>query len=164
MHDPNAPTKQSRHDLVKGAIRLTRQEKFDEALPIFEEFLPQLTGGDLSDKRVAASAFSYYGLCVAMVRRKYSQAVDYCNVSLKSNFLDPDHRYNLALVYLERDDRRKAVETLNAGLRIEPQNTMINVILDRIGRRRPPAIAFLSRDNPINIFFGRMSATKKPGR
>jgi len=143
---------------IKDAIRLTRQEEFDQALTLFESHLPGLSGGTIADRRLAAAAFSYYGLCVAMVRRKYSQAVDYCNVSLKANFMDPDHRANLAQVYLERGDRRKAVETLNAGLRLEPNNTQINLIFDQIGRRRRPVVPFLSRDNPLNVWLGKRRA------
>lgn len=144
------------HEKVKEAIRLTRHEEFDEALPLFESHLPSLSGGTIADKRLAANAFSYYGLCVAMVRRKYSQAVDYCNVSLKANFLDPDHRYNLAMVFLERGERKKAVETLNAGLRLQPDHTQINTIFDRIGRRRRPVVPFLARGNPVNIWLGKL--------
>ncbi len=144
------------HTRVKEAIQLTRDEQYETALQIFEQDLPPLANGGISEKRLAASAFSFFGLCVAMVNRKYAQAVEYCNVSLKSNFLDPDHRYNLALVYLERNDRKKAIETLNAGLRLSPNNTQINVILDKIGRRRPPVLSFLSRDNPLNIWLGKM--------
>lgn len=147
---------------VKEAIRLTRREKFEEALPLFENHLPVLSGGSIADRRLAAAAFSYYGLCVAVVRRKYAQAVEYCNVSLKANFMDPDHRANLAQVYLERGDRRKAVETLNAGLRLEPNNTQINQIFDRIGRRRPPVISFLGRDHPLNIWLGKRRSQPAP--
>jgi hypothetical protein len=47
------------------------------------------------------------------------------------------------------------VESLNAGLRLEPNNAQLNRIFDRIGRRRPPVVPFLSRDNPLNVWLGR---------
>lgn len=144
------------HERVKHAVQLTRNERFEEAMDVFETDLPGLTGGDISDKRLAAAAFSYYGLCMAMVRRRYAQAVDFCNISLKANFMDPDHRYNLAMVYLERGERGKAVETLNAGLRLEPRNSRLNKIFDIIGRRRPPVIGFLPRNNPVNVWLGKL--------
>jgi tetratricopeptide (TPR) repeat protein len=153
MENYDGPQVQAR---IKYAIELTREEKYEEALEIFEKNLTTLTGGTIQEKRLAAAAFSFYGVCVAMVKRKYAQAVEYCNISLKSNFMDPDHRYNLALVFLERDDRSKAVETLNAGLRLEPRNRKINVMLDRIGRRKQPVLAFLPRSNPINIWLGKL--------
>jgi tetratricopeptide (TPR) repeat protein len=150
--EPNAVI----HERVREAIQLTRQEIYEKALEAFEENLPTLTEGTIADKRVAASAFSFYGLCIAMVRRRYAEAVKYCNVSLKSNFMDPDHRANLALVYLERNERSKAVETLNAGLRLAPNNPQINKIFDRIGRRQPPVIPFLARSNALNVWLGRL--------
>ena len=143
------------------AVQLVRDESFEEALALFEASLPELTAGNLTEKRLAAASFSYYGLCVAMVRRHYAQAVEYCNISLKRNFLDPDHRYNLAMVFLERDERKKAVETLNAGLRLQSNHKQINTILDRIGRRKGPVIPFLPRGNSLNIWLGKLLRGRK---
>ena len=95
-----------------------------------------------------------------MVRRHYAEAVQYCNLSLKSQFMDPDHLANLALVYLERSDRASAIENLHAGLRIQPNNPRIREILNDIGTRRPPVIPFLSRSNPLNVWLGRRRASK----
>lgn len=151
---------------IRQAIEMTRQDRFEEALDIFEAQLPVLTEGDIQDRRIAASAFSYYGVCVAMVKRRYADAVNYCNVSLKANFMDADHRANLATVYLERNDREKAIETLNEGLRLQPKNRQIQKIYREIGRRQRPVIPFLPRDNPINVWLGRWryERAREPGR
>jgi len=142
---------------VQEAVAWTRNERFQEAMEVFEKYLPKLSGdGDLQDKRFAAAAFSYYGLCVAMVRRKYADALKYCNISVKANFMDPEHRINLALVYLERDDRKNAVRNLEAGLRLQPSNKRIQKIFSEIGRRKPVTLPFLSRRNPINVWLGKL--------
>ncbi len=143
------------HETTSEAVRLTREEQFEKAIELFEDTLPRLTGGDLADKRVAAGAFSYYGVCVAMVRRRYAEAVEYCNVSLRSNSLEPEHKANLALVYLERNDRAKAVEILSSALRLDPSNRSLNRLLDEIGRRGKPPIPFLPRSNPLNVWLGK---------
>jgi len=144
-------------DRIQEAVAWTRNGRYEDAIEVFEAYLARLSAeGELTDKRFAASAFSYYGLCVAMVKHKYAEALQYCNVSLKSNFLDPEHRINLALVYLERDDRKNAVRNLEAGLRLQPSNQRIHKIFAEIGRRRPVALSFLSRRNPINVWLGRM--------
>ncbi len=160
MIDPAEPQKKVVHAEIDKAVELTRQKRFAEALAIFEKQLPQLSTHDVTDKRVLTNSSSFYGLCVAMVRRHYSQAVQYCNLSLKSQFMDPDHRANIALVYLERSDRASAIENLHAGLRIQPNNARINEILNDIGRRKSPVISFLSRDNPLNVWLGRRRASK----
>jgi tetratricopeptide (TPR) repeat protein len=154
-----SPDNTAAQDAVYSATSLAIEGKVEQAIEIFELNLKLLSEGTIADRRVAASAFSYYGLCVAKVRRRYAEGVKYCQISLRSNPLDPDHRANLAMVYLERDDRPKAVEALNAGLRLDSRNRRINRVLDIIGRRRPPVIPFLSRNNPLNIWLGKKRAT-----
>jgi tetratricopeptide (TPR) repeat protein len=148
-------------DNIQEAISWTRMEQYEEAIDVFEKYLSILSSeGDLQDKRFAASAFSYYGLCVAMVRHKYAEAVKYCNISVKANFMEPEHRINLALVYLERDDRKNAVKNLEAGLRLQPSNKRIHKIFREIGRRKPVMFSFLSRRNPLNVLIGRLREPK----
>jgi tetratricopeptide (TPR) repeat protein len=159
----------SGHEITFGAMReqlqeaigWTRNERFEEAIEVFEKYLAVLSSeGELSDKRFAAGAFSFYGLCVAMVKHRYAEALKYCNISVKSNFMEPEHRINTALVYLERDDRRNAVRNLEAGLRLDPSNQRIHRIFAEIGRRKPVTFSFLSRDNPINIWIGKLREPK----
>ncbi len=150
-------------DRIQEAVSWTRSEEYEEAIDVFEEYLPVLSAdGDLQDKRFAAAAFSYYGLCVAMVRRKYAEAIKYCNISVKANFMDPEHRINLALVYLERDDRKNAVKNLEAGLRLQPSNKRIHKIFGDIGRRKQVMFTFLSRNNPLNVWIGKLRTPKAP--
>ncbi|MCG6950263.1 MAG: hypothetical protein LJE93_15220 [Acidobacteria bacterium] len=148
-------------DRIQEAVSWTRSEEYEEAIDVFEEYLPVLSAdGDLQDKRFAAAAFSYYGLCVAMVRRRYAEAIKYCNISVKANFMDPEHRTNLALVYLERDDRKNAVKNLEAGLRLQPSNKRIHKIFADIGRRKQVMFTFLSRNNPLNVWIGKLRTPK----
>ena len=141
---------------VQEAVSWARNERYEEAMEVFEDYLVLSSKGDLQDKRYAAAAFSYYGLCVAMVKHKYAEALKYCNISVKANFMDPEHRINLALVYLERDDRKNAVRNLEAGLRLQPSNRRIQKIFAEIGRRKPVTFTFLARRNFINVWLGRL--------
>ena len=148
-------------DKVREAVSWTREQQYDEAIDVFEKYLPVLSSeGDLQDKRLAAASFSYYGVCTAMVRHKYADAIKYCNVSVKANFLEPEHRINMALVYLEREDRKNAVQNLEAGLRLQPSNKRIHRIFKEIGQRKGVMFTFLSRDNPINQWIGKMREPK----
>lgn len=142
-------------EAVWRAIDLTKEGRYAEALPIFVQYIPSLTS-NFSDKRLAAASFSFYGLCVAKVERRYRQAVEYCETSLKADRFDANHRANLARIYLEADDRKKAVEALQDGLGVDPGHASLHKIWSSIGKRRPPVLSFLERDNPINIWLGRM--------
>jgi len=148
-------------DRILEAVSWTREERYEKAIEIFEACLPPLSSeGDLQSKRVAANSFSYYGLCLAMVRHKYAEALKYCNISIKANFMEPDHRINLALIYLERDDRRNAVKNLEASLRLQPSNKRAHRVFDKLGRRKRVVFGFLKRKNRINVMLGRMRKPK----
>jgi len=148
-------------DRVQKAVTLTLEKRYEKAIEIFEACLPTLsTEGDLETKRAAANSFSYYGVCLAMVRHKYAEALKYCNISIKSNFMEPDHRINLALICLERDQKKMAVQNLEAGLRLQPSNKRIHRIFGELGRRKPVTFGFLNRRNPINVALGRLRAPK----
>jgi len=153
--------KRSLYDQIATAVELTKEGKYDGAMELFEQCLPRLSSHDVSDKPVLSRSSSFYGVCVAVVNRRYAEAVKYCNISLKSQFMDPDHHTNLGLVFLERDDRGSAIEQFHAGLRIQPQNARIHRILNAIGRRRAPVLPFLARNNPINVWLGRRRADKE---
>jgi hypothetical protein len=53
-------------------------------------------------------------------------------------------------------NRKGAVEAFFKGLEVEPNYKPINRIIEDIGRRKDPVIAFLSRDNFINRYLGRV--------
>jgi len=72
MIDAAAPQKKVVHKEIDKAVELTKQKRYAEALAIFEKQLPQLSTHDVVDKRVLTGSSSFYGLCVAMVKRHYS--------------------------------------------------------------------------------------------
>jgi len=150
---------------VMEAVLQVRSEKFEEALGVLERHLPSLSSGNQDEKVFAASALSYYGLCLAKVRRRYAEGAKYCRLSLRVHPREADHYANLSRVYLEANNRREAVDALNRGLRYDPENRELNRILDEIGRRRRPVLRFLPRDNFLNVWLGkkRRRSRRAPG-
>jgi tetratricopeptide (TPR) repeat protein len=155
MTNEKRVSKEELEKLVTEAALLTRVEKYDDAVKIFEAHLPQLSSGSDDDKRVAAGVFSYYGLCIAALRKQYSDGIKYCQLSLKVQSGNPEHYENRARIHLLARSRARAVESLFEGLSYDPANKPINRILDDIGRRREPVISFLPRDNVLNVYLGK---------
>jgi hypothetical protein len=150
--------------IVFQGVLHARVEDYEKAAEIFAAHLPGLSSGSDDDKLIAASALSYYGLCIASLYKQYSEGVEYCNISMRVQPSNPEHCENLGKIYLLMRNRRKAVEAFFDGLEREPGNTAINRLLNRIGRRREPVISFLSRDFPINIWLGRKRHQKEMRR
>ena len=140
---------------VTEAILLTRVEEYEDAVRTFEVYLPELSSGSDDDKRLAASAFSYYGLCIAALRKQYSDGIQYCELSLKVQPSNPEHYENKAKIHLLARSRGRAVEALFEGLNHDPGHKGINKVLDGIGRRQEPVIGFLPRNNLLNVYLGR---------
>lgn len=106
-------------------------------------------------KEGTAEGLSYYGVAVAMVNKKYKDAIDLCQKAIKLQFLNPHHYVNLARVYIAAGNRKKAVQSLEQGLGVLPGDRVIISFWKQVGIRARPAIPFLSRDNPLNVAIGR---------
>lgn len=155
MTDEKKPSREELEQAVMEAALLTRVEEFEDAVKVFETNLPHLSSGTDKDKIIAAGVFSYYGLCIAALRKQYSDGIKYCQLSLKVQSSNPEHYENQAKIHLLARSRARAVEALFEGLSHDPDNKPINKILDGIGRRREPVISFLPRDNVLNVHLGK---------
>ena len=155
MNDRKKQQRTEREKLVRKATLLARKERFEDAVKIFEEHLPELSSGTDKEKITAASVFSYYGLCIAALRKQYADGIKYCQLSLKVQSSNPEHYENQARIHLLGNSRARAVDALFEGLSHDPDNKPINRILNDIGRRRPPVIGFLPRDNVLNVYLGK---------
>jgi len=54
------------------------------------------------------------------------------------------------------NERRLAVTTVEHGLQLDPEHKGLLELKKEIGSRRRPVLAFLGRDNPLNVFLGRL--------
>ncbi len=166
MTQEDAPklSQETVHRKVQHAVRLAREGEYANALLLFEMYLPLLSSNNEHERRLLTEASSFCGLCLAMEKHRYAKAIEYCNISLKRDIMNPDHQANVALVYLERGDRKHAVQHLHEGLRLQANHDRVNEVLTKIGRRRPPVIGFLARENPINVVLGKLRGAPKNPR
>lgn len=142
------------------AVRAAREEDFLRALTIFldlygtEDSPPIRTPKD-------ASGLSWFGLCLALVRRQMKPAIDLCRRAADLEFYNGDHYANLARVYLAGGNRKKAVETAEQGLRLVPGHDYLLSVRKSLGVRADPSVPFLDRKNPINVSLGQARHAKK---
>jgi tetratricopeptide (TPR) repeat protein len=104
---------------------------------------------------------SSYGLCLANVERKHKQGVLLCEQAMKLEFYEGKHWANLVRLYIVGKSRRKAVETLETGLTKLPNDPALLRVRQEIGYRQAPTLRFLSRRNPLNKLFSRVSRKLK---
>jgi tetratricopeptide (TPR) repeat protein len=103
-------------------------------------------------------ALSHYGLCLAVVERKYKPAIRMCQRAMDVQFYNTAHYANATRVLIAAGNRRRAVEVLDEGLKRHPKDPLLLEVRQRIGWRRGSVIPFLGRDNPVNVYLGRRRA------
>lgn len=146
------------NDIDKG-IAAARNGDYLAAMNLL---MDAYNGGQFSMKGPrSAEALSYYGLCIGLVQRKYKLAIEFCQKAIEMNFYWPDHYTNLAKVYVAASMKRKAVETLDKGLSMFPEDKPLRKARLELGVRSRSSVPFLERDNPINKVLGRTRHSAK---
>jgi tetratricopeptide (TPR) repeat protein len=112
------------------------------------------------DARVPASALSLYAVCLAH-QGKLKEAIETCRHALSLEPSSLDSHLNMARIYLRAEARKKAIEILDRGLAISPRSRELLALREELGRRRPPVIGFLHRDNPLNVALGKARGPDK---
>jgi tetratricopeptide (TPR) repeat protein len=134
-----------KEEALERGIILAQNGEYKEALKILEE-----------DLRFAENptTMSCYALCLAVVERKYEQAISLCLMAVKREFYNPDIYLNLGKVYLLNGQRVVAVKAYRKGLRIDSTHPELIEEIKEMGIRRKPIISFLPRKNFANKFLG----------
>jgi tetratricopeptide (TPR) repeat protein len=146
---------------IDDAVALTKNEEYLRALTLFLD----VYGGEeppspmLSAK--TAAGLSYFGLCLALMERKFKPAIDLCKRAIELQFYNVDHYANLARVYVAAGNRKKAIEAVEQGLKPHPEDEVLLEVRRQLGVRAKPPVPFLDRAHPINVTLGQARHAKK---
>jgi len=145
---------------VDEAIWATREEDYLRALTLFIDVYGDEDSPPLQTAK-SASGLSFFGLCLALVQRKFKVAADLCRRAIDLEFYNGEHYANLARVYIAAGQRRKALEAVESGLKVAPEQDAIMKVRGLLGIRARPAVPFLDRSHPINVTLGQARHAKK---
>jgi tetratricopeptide (TPR) repeat protein len=145
---------------IEEAIANVREEDY---LHAYTKFIDIYGTDDSPPIRTPkdASGLSYFGLCLALVKKQFKPAIDLCRRAIDLEFYNGDHYANLARVYVAAGNRRKAIETAENGLKLVPDHEYLLEVRKSFGIRSRPAVPFLDRSNPINVSLGQARHAKK---
>ncbi len=145
---------------IDEATLVAEKGEYLQALTMFLEIYGTHDSPPLNSPK-AASGLSYFGLSLALVEKKYKEAVELCRRALDLEFYNGDHYANLARVYAAAGNRKKALETAEAGLKVVPEHDRLIQVRRELGVRSRPAVPFLDRAHPINVNIGQARHAKK---
>ena len=149
-----------RNRQIDEAIEATREEDYLRAYTLFLEIYGREDAPPADDPK-AVTGLSFFGLCLALMQKKFKPAIDLCRRALDLQFYNADHYLNLAKVYAAGGNRKKAVETADSGLKGHSDYTPLIEYRKTLGVRARPAVPFLDRSHPINVTLGQARASKK---
>lgn len=98
---------------------------------------------------------SYAGLLAALTEQRFRDAEVLCLEALGMRPNHPQLYLNLAEVYQNAGRPKEAMEVLEKGLASAGRDYRIRRAREKIGRRRKPVLAFLSRSHPLNRILGK---------
>ncbi|MBO1317243.1 hypothetical protein [Acanthopleuribacter pedis] len=111
-----------------------------------------------------SSAFSYLGYAMALRENKLWEGLNMAQLGVENAFYDADNFFNLARIYLLRDNRRGAHQAIVEGLKVSPDHRGLLALQGKIGVRARPVIPFLNRDHLFNIYLGKVRHSLKNAR
>lgn len=133
-------------------VEACKKGRWKEGLAI----LGKVAESERQGAELMGTFYSYLGYGIARYERRIKEGLALCQHSIKVQFYEPDNYVNLARVYLLKRNRRKAVETLNQALRLNATHHGARALAKEIGWRRRPVLPFLSRQNPLNRWLGKL--------
>src|SRR4029077_9475271 len=107
--------------------------------------------------------YSYLGFGIALRDRRIREGLKLCKHSIDVEFYQAENYLNLARTYLLARDRKGAVETIRAGLKIDRNTPQLLVLIKELGVRGRPVLPFLDRSHPLNRLLGRIRHALRGG-
>ena len=145
--------------IIQG-IAATRIEDYLQGLTLFLDVYGTEDQPPISGTR-AAEGLSFFGLCIALISKKYKTAIDLAKRAIDLQFYNGDHYANLTKIYVAAGNRKKALETAEAGLKLLPEHDGLLATRQSLGVRARPAVPLLDRGNAINVSLGQARHAKK---
>ncbi|MFN7943162.1 MAG: hypothetical protein U0X73_16350 [Thermoanaerobaculia bacterium] len=138
--------------LAQEGLRRVQSGDWDRGLPLLGRAAESKNPG----LELPGLVYSYLGFGIAHREKRIRDGIQLCEHAIKLQFYEPQNHLNLAKVRLLANDRKKAVQSIAAGLKLDPRHAGLRALREEIGVRRAPVLRFLARDNPLNVLLGRL--------
>jgi len=139
-------------EYLELGLAYIREKNWDSALNTLLE--SQKRFSDLPEEKVPPMLFSALGLCYTMARNNIMSGITYCQRAISLDQFEPDFYYNLGLIYLKTDDKKKAIAAFRKGLKLNPEHSGIWSQISQLGFRKRPLLSFLPRQHFLNKYLG----------
>jgi hypothetical protein len=139
-------------DTLRSGIECCRRGDWNAGL----RFLGQVAEKEEASGGLPGLFYSYLGYGIALRDRRIREGLKLCRHSIEVEFYQAENYLNLARTCLLANDRKRAVQAVRGGLKIDRNNPHLLALYKELGIRSQPVLRFLDRKHPINQFLGRL--------
>ena len=140
------------------AVQLYTKKDFGGAIPFFLHAIRNAGKKTFHTNEYMA----FYGLCLIRLGNR-DEGFNKCIVAAEAELNNPAVFMLLAKAAIIMRRRKMAIKAVSQGLVIEPGHRELKQLRQSMGIRHQPVIRFLSRDNVLNIVFGKLRYRIKHG-
>ena len=127
-----------------------KAQDYKAAERAFKITLDSIDEGDQHHNNVQ----SYYGL--AQVLSANNNGLLLCRDAASNEMFDGDVFLNLACAEWQSDNRKRAIEAIRQGIKIDAEHHQLNNACNKLGCRKRCCFSFLARSHKLNRLFGRL--------
>ena len=135
-------------DALKKRDYETAERYFKAALDSTHQHIGLANDGEYNN------LLSFYGLILALNSNENGLLL--CRDAASNELLNGDVFVNLACAEMANNNRKRAIDAIQLGLKIDPHHARLKRACYRIGCRKKCCFGFLSREHFLNRFFGRL--------
>jgi len=99
---------------------------------------------------------SFLGLSIARAEQKWDQAMELCETAIKLKRTEIQFHMNLVEVYSLAGWREKALNKLDAALRLFDNDARLKRARSKVVQRRAPVLPFFGRSHFLNRKLGKL--------
>jgi hypothetical protein len=102
------------------------------------------------------AAMSFYGLTLTLLEHEHGKGILLCEDAVRRAGQQPELLVNLGRAFIAARQKRQAARVLVQATRLAPGDPRVEEAWRMLGRRRPPALPWLSRNFFLNRLLGRL--------
>lgn len=136
--------------VYQNALALFEQRDYRAAERAFKEVLQTIDESD-GQYNVVLSGFG-----LAQVLNDNKDGLLLCRDAASNEVFDGEVFLNLACAEWQSDNRKRAVEAIRHGIKIDANHTKLNRACAKLDCRKKCCFSFLPRDHKMNRLFGRL--------
>ena len=99
---------------------------------------------------------SFLGLALARAEQKWDEAKELCETAVQRNRKEIQFHLNLIEVYVLARQREKALDKVEAALKLFRNDARLKRLRGKVEMRRAPLLSFLERNHFLNRELGKL--------